>query len=107
MQDFLEGVKREQVNAQAVATHVDTGNFALAEGTTIKVNLKKKKKEKRQERKEEEKRSGRGRCRIFHQPFGTATVGWWSQQKTARREWWCGSGDSKFRPRGRRQQQVA
>jgi hypothetical protein len=61
VQDFLEGVKREQVNAQAVATHVDTGNFALAEGTTIKVNLKKKKKKKdKKEKKKKKDQDGGG-----------------------------------------------
>ena len=60
VQDFLEGVKREQVNAQAVASHVDTGNFALAEGTTIKVKLKakKKKKEKKKKKKKDASEGG-------------------------------------------------
>jgi hypothetical protein len=49
VQDFLEGVKREQVNAEAVSTHQDTGEFELKGTVKIKLAVpggKKKKKKK-------------------------------------------------------------
>ena len=50
VQDFLEGVKREEVNAAAVSTHKDTGEFKLTGTVKIKIAVpgggKKKKKKK-------------------------------------------------------------
>lgn len=64
VQDFLEGVKREEENAQAVSTHVDTGNFALADGAKIKINVKSKKKKKKKDKKKKDKEGSTGSSSI-------------------------------------------
>jgi len=53
VQDFLERVKREEVNAASVATHQDTGEFALKGTMKIKLAVPggKKKKKKKKEKK--------------------------------------------------------
>jgi hypothetical protein len=55
VQDFLEGVKREEENAVAVATHKDTGEFKLDDTAKIKLAVpgggSKKKKKKKKDKK--------------------------------------------------------
>ena len=60
VQDFLEGVKREEVNAQAVATHVDTGNFALAADAKITVKIGKKKNKDKKDKKNKKNKDNDG-----------------------------------------------